>query len=45
MLACYNGHDKAVKFFINKGIVDVNIKTEGGQTGLHWGLYKIKIKY
>ncbi len=29
---------------INKGI-DVNIKDKWGQTALHWGLYKIKLKY
>ena len=28
-----------------KGGIDVNIKNNNGQTALHKGLYKIKLKY
>jgi ankyrin repeat protein len=28
-----------------KGGIDINIKDEEGQTALHLGLYKIKLKY
>jgi ankyrin repeat protein len=38
------GKDKVVEMLINKGI-DVNIKNKHGQTALHFGLYKIKLKY
>jgi hypothetical protein len=27
-----------------KGEVDVNVKNKIGETALHWGLYKIKLK-
>ncbi len=38
------GEDKIVEMFLNRG-VDINIKANNGETALHKGLYKIKLKY
>jgi ankyrin repeat protein len=39
-----NGHEKTVEMLI-KGGIDVNIKDKYGDTALHFGLSKIKLKY
>ncbi len=38
------GYDKIVEMLI-KGGIDVNIKDKDGATALHYGLYKMKLKY
>ena len=40
-----NGKAKIVELLINSGVIDVNIKDKNGQTALHIGLQKIKLKF
>jgi ankyrin repeat protein len=37
--------EKIVELLINSKGIDINLKDNDGKTALHWGLYKMKLKY